>query len=213
MSFDLIAPYYHWLEIIFAQKKMQRARLALLSDIPRPVHILLVGEGPGLFLEKCHESFPEAMITYVDASNAMLKKTERKLLKKYFSIKNIELLHENIFHWQPEKEKYDLLVTHFFLDCFTAPELEQIIKKMTLAATPDANWLIADFHMPSPWLLKKSSQLLVKFLLFFFKVTADVSTEKFIDHTLILKKTGFLLYRRKYFCRGLLKSDWWIKST
>ena len=43
---------------------------------------------------------------------------------------------------------YDLIVTHFFLDCFDAPGLERLIDRIQEAAEPGALWLISEFREP-----------------------------------------------------------------
>ncbi len=72
MSFDRLAPWYRWMELLCAGQKLQRGRIAFLGQIPPPRHILLPGEGHGRTLRECRRRFPEARITCVDASAGMI---------------------------------------------------------------------------------------------------------------------------------------------
>ena len=47
---------------------------------------------------------------------------------------------------------YDLIVTHFLLDCFSEETLPPLVGRLADAATAEAHWLIADFcHPPRGW--------------------------------------------------------------
>lgn len=211
-GFDAIAPYYQWIEKICAGKKMQRARLAFLSDLPIPKRVLLLGEGTGSFLVKCHQKFPEASITCIDSSNAMLHEMKKKLHRQDLSGNHLTFLHQDVLSWQPKMDHYDLIVTHFFLDCFTLNEMERLIPMLSKAAKPHAHWIIADFNFPQTWFMKIMALLLVKLLYLFFSTTTGISATKLINPDFFLKKSGFLLHGRKKFCKGLLKSDCWIRA-
>ncbi len=188
---------------------MQRARLAFLSKISTPKKILIVGEGPGSFLVACRKKFPEAAITCLDASSIMLGKTKQTLQLHNISLHDITFLHRDALLWQPQAATYDLIVTHFFLDCFTRDELELLIPILSKAAAKKADWLIADFQIPCARVMKKISQFLVKILYLFFREVADISATELVSSDHLLKKNGFQLLQRKESSKGLLKSDWW----
>ena len=146
MSFDLIAPHYRWLESVAFANRLQNARLAFLDQIPRPRRVLIAGEGNGRFLREFARRFPEASIDCVDASVRMLRLARSRLA----GIDNrIQFIQSNLLNWSPEENAYDLVVTHFFLDCFDECELEKIVETVTNSATRNAIWLLADFSIPS----------------------------------------------------------------
>ena len=51
--------------------------------------------------------------------------------------------------WQPPRGVFDLVATHFFLDCFRRDELERLVAKVAASATDEARWLLADFRVPA----------------------------------------------------------------
>ena len=44
---------------------------------------------------------------------------------------------------------YDLIVTHFFVDCLTQRELDALAIRIRPHLTPNALWLISDFCIPT----------------------------------------------------------------
>src|SRR5690242_3516292 len=138
MSFDVLAPHYRWMEFILAGEKLHRCRTAFLDKVPDAKNILLLGEGHGRCLVECRRRFPCAKITCVDASESMLVQARRRLARHNLESANVEFIHANVLDWPPTEERHDLIVTHFFLDCFRPDQLEQIIFNIAAAATPGA---------------------------------------------------------------------------
>ena len=96
--------------------------------------------------------------------------------------------------------EYDLIVTHFFLDCFDEPELEPLIARLANAASPQARWLISEF---------RGNGWLVRALYVFFRLTTGLRTRRLADHRPLLKRFGFRLVRHEDAWRGLLSSELW----
>ncbi len=148
MSFDLVAPHYRWLETIAFGNALQRARTWWIDAIARPKRTLILGEGDGRFLCELVRAYPKIDVDCIDASQAMLQLARGRLRRmRPESFSRVHFIHEDILKWSP-RESYDLLVTHFFLDCFPGRELQAIIAKLASAAEPGAVWLIADFTIP-----------------------------------------------------------------
>jgi len=148
VSFDLVAPHYRWLEAIAFGNALQRARTRWIDTIARPKRTLILGEGDGRFLCELVRAHPKIDVDCIDASAAMLHLARARLSRTHpESVSRVHFICEDILQWSPRKS-YDLLVTHFFLDCFPATELQAIVAKLARAAEPDAVWLIADFTIP-----------------------------------------------------------------
>ena len=60
MSFDRLAPHYEWMEVVFAGRRLQRARTAWLEALAGRTDILSLGEGHGPFAVACAQRFPSA---------------------------------------------------------------------------------------------------------------------------------------------------------
>ena len=212
MSFDTLAPHYRWMEFILAGEKLQRCRTAFLDEIPAAQNILLLGEGHGRCLVECCRRFPNARITCVDASEKMLVQARRQFKKRNLEAK-VEFVHADILNWKPPANDFDLIVTNFFLDCFRAEQLEQIILKISAALAPNANWLIADFQLASSGLKRWRSQLVLASMYLFFRTITHLPACKLTSPDLFLERAGFRLHRRTESEWGLLHSDWWINKS
>lgn len=169
MSFDLLAPHYRWMEWFLAGGKLQRCRTAFLDEIPDARNILLLGEGNGRSLSECHRRFAGARITCVDASAAMLGEAQARLAKNAVDASRVAFVHADILHWWPHAERYDLIITNFFLDCFRAEQLAQIIPRIAAVAAPGANWLVADFHLATAGAQRVRSRLILGSMYLFFR--------------------------------------------
>ena len=73
MSFDRLAPHYHWLEAVGFGSVLQKARTRWIETVPRPKRVLTVGEGTGHFLRKFVRVHRDAVVDCLDASARMLE--------------------------------------------------------------------------------------------------------------------------------------------
>jgi len=209
MSFDILAPHYRWMEFILAGEKLQRCRTAFLDEIPGARNILLLGEGHGRCLVECCRRFSKARITCVDASERMLAEAGRRLMRRNPEAAHVKFIQADVLNWMSTDETYDLIITTFFLDCFRPDQLEQIIPRFAACATPDANWLIADFQTPSAGLQRIRSRLILWTMYAFFRTITRLPTNKLTAPDVFLKHAGFTLHCRTESEWGLLHSDWW----
>jgi len=211
MSFDTLAPHYRWMEFVLAGEKLQRSRTAFLGEVPSARNILLVGEGTGRCLLECRRRFATAAITCLDASEGMLQQARRRL-QRHDRETRVNFLHADILDWQPRPKTYDLIITHFFLDCFRADQLLRIIPKLGNAATPDAHWLVADFQTPSSGLRRIRGKLILWAMYVFFQKATNLPARELTPPDLLLERAGFALHRRVESDWGLIHSDWWRRS-
>ncbi len=209
MSFDTLAPHYRWMESILAGNKLHRCRTAFLDDLPTARNILLLGEGHGRSLVECRRRFPNAHLTCVDASARMLDQARRNLARHKLTTARVAFIHADALHWSPPAASNDLIVTNFFLDCFRAEQVEQIVAHLATAATPEANWLLADFQLPPAGWRRLRSRLIIGSLYTFFRVMTQLPARKLTPPDLFLERAGFRLQRRRESEWGLLHSDWW----
>jgi ubiquinone/menaquinone biosynthesis C-methylase UbiE len=154
MGFDLLAPHYRWMEFVLAGGKLQRCRTAFLEQIEPPSRILLVGEGNGRFLASCRLRFPKVPITLLDSSARMLAAAKSRMSRNALGSARIDYLNADILQWESLDNRFDLIVTHFFLDCFPPSELREVVGKLAAAATSTACWLLADFQVPPNGLVR-----------------------------------------------------------
>src|SRR4029077_4957980 len=104
---------------------------------------------------------------------------------------------------------YDLVVTHFFLDCFDENELEQIVPKIAAILAPGGIWLVADFAIPERGPGKIWARFLIPIMYTFFGISAGLQTRRLIDPTGRLVACGLNCDPRSMSLGGIVKSDLW----
>jgi ubiquinone/menaquinone biosynthesis C-methylase UbiE len=207
VSFDLVAPHYRWLEAIAFGNALQRARTCWIDTIAHPKRTLIFGEGDGRFLCELVRAFPKIDVDCIDASEAMLQLARARLRRTHpESFSRVHFFREDILKWTPRKS-YDLLVTHFFLDCFSGGELQAIIAKLASAAEPGAVWLIADFTIPRKRFARAHAKLWLRIMYAFFRATARVAANELVDPSPYLHRHGFIQAEGKVSRGGMLRSD------
>lgn len=209
MSFDVLAPHYRWMEVVLAGEKLQRCRTAFLNQIAIARNVLILGEGNGRFLVECRRKMPEAHIVCVDASARMVALAQRRLAGDCGST---EFVCADALSWKPSRHDFDLIVTHFFLDCFRPEQLESLIAKLAGAAVPDANWLLADFQAASAGLARIRSKLILWTMYCFFRVVTRLPAKALTSPDVFLERRGFRLAERRVAEWDLLHTDWWRRT-
>lgn len=212
MSFDLLAPHYRWMEALFAGGRLQRCRTALLPAVPAPQQVLVYGEGNGRFLVELCRRFPAARVTVVEASVVMIDLARARLQRAGLAGARVQFIHVDALTWRPPPAAFDLIVTCFFLDCFRADQLQQLIPVIASAATPEALWLLADFQIAPAGLRRLCSRVVVGFLYAFFRRTTRLSACELVNVAPGLAAAGFTRKERREFALGLLFCELWKRA-
>ncbi|MES2920844.1 MAG: class I SAM-dependent methyltransferase [Verrucomicrobiota bacterium] len=208
MNCDRLAPFYRAMERFTAGGKLQRCRLAFLGEIPVPRNVLLAGEGHGRFLPECVRRFPDARIVVVDSSQRMLGIARSKVEST-----QVEFVQTDLLEWQAPLNQFDLIVTNFFLDCFPPDGLAAVVRKLGKLAASEADWLLADFEIAPAGPARWRSRLIVAALYRFFGIVTGLKANTLVPPEKNLANAGFILQRRETYDWGLLKSEWWRRTS
>jgi len=211
MSFDTLAPHYRWMERLLAGEKLQRCRVAWLDEVRGARRALLVGEGHGRLLAECARRFPQTHFTCVDASSGMLEQSQAVWRKAGGDAGQIEFIHASLPEWAPPPETFDLIVTNFFLDCFSAAQLTEVVTKLSASAQPGARWLVADFQIPDSGWQRLRARLILLSAYTFFRVATKLPARQLTSPDDLLRGAGFELQARRVTEWGLLHTDLWEK--
>lgn len=206
MSFDRIAPHYRWLEPILAGGILQRARIAHLGALDHAENILLIGEGPGRFLAALRERRPDVPVTVIDSSKRMLDLAEAN------STGPTQFIRADITTDPLPKGAWDGIVTHCFLDCFNPTTLKRVIHRITECATPDVDWLVTDFALPSAGWRRTRARLIHALMYRTFRLTTRLEAHRWTDPSALLRTHGFQLSARIPFNHGLIAADHWERQ-
>ncbi len=211
MSFDALAPHYRWLELVLAADKLQVCRTAFLGEVSEARRVLILGEGNGRFLAQCRRRLEHGHVTCVDASARMLALAKRRVERSGLSLAQVEFIHADALEWAVPRETFDLIVTHFFLDCFRAEQLESLLVRLAGAARPHAHWLLADFRIPERGLARRRAQVIHSMMYTFFRTLAGLPARRLTPPDGFLRAQGFELARRQIKEWGLLHTDYWVR--
>jgi ubiquinone/menaquinone biosynthesis C-methylase UbiE len=210
VSFDFIAPAYRTLETITFGGDLQRARVACLGEIGLPRRALIVGEGNGRFLCELLRLHPNVEVDCVDASERMLELARRRIERRLpADATHVRFLRHDITSWRPPEASYDLIVTHFFLDCFSEDRMANIVNRLSRAATPNAIWLLADFFVPAQGFARIRAGLWLAAMYRFFRFTSGIEARELEDPSPFLRTAGFGLASQHLFRSGMVKSELW----
>lgn len=208
MSFDRIAPYYRRLETIVFGGRLQASRIAFVRQLKDARRALVVGEGDGRFLEQLVRAQPGLQVECLDASARMLA-----LARARVGDARVQFLRADLRAAAFPANRYDLIVTHFFLDCFDEIELPRVIEKLSASATTDATWLVADFHEPARGWQRAWARFLIATMYSFFHLVAGLQTRRLIDYAPYLQAHDFLLANEAISPSGMIRSQIWRRES
>ena len=209
--FDKLAPWYHFLETISFGNQLQQCRISQLAELNEVKNVLILGDGNGRFLESLLKSNNNSDIESLDISKNMIELANARITSLPNSSKVI-FIHSDVFDWDFPKFKYDLVVTNFFLDCFTYPELTNLIEKVSLSLKPEGKLIYGDFNVPNSFCKKTLTSLLLFGMYLFFRIFTRISANSLHDPTFLLIENKFILKNEKYYLGSFLKSQLWIKN-
>ena len=212
MSFDTLAPFYHSLEVVTAGGILQRCRTSFLAEATGCRCALLLGEGPGRFLVELLRTNPRMEVTCVERSPRMIQESLHQVKRHGLDDALLRFEQDDALTWQPPLGAFDLVVTHFFLDCFQRDELEGLIAKVAASATDDARWLLADFREPENGWQRWRARAVLALMYGFFRFATGLSASRLTPSDDFLRGAGFRLAERRLANFGLAHSDLWLRT-
>jgi SAM-dependent methyltransferase len=203
-NFDGIARLYRWLEYLTLGPTLEQTRFCLLERLRPCRRALILGDGDGRFTERLLQAQQSLVADAVDASAVMLQLLRIRCVPHARRLKTQQAdVREIVF-----TGRYDLIVTHFFLDCLTDDELAVLVARLQAHSEPDTLWLVSEFAVP-PNLLHWPARLYVRLLYFAFRVLTGLRITRLPDYHRVLRDAGFSVVERQTRLFGLLVSEVW----
>jgi ubiquinone/menaquinone biosynthesis C-methylase UbiE len=199
MNCDAIAPWYRWLEYAGFGRALERRREAFLSRVADARRVLALGDGDGRALAALLRANAGATVDSVDASAGMLELARARVGRE-----RVAYHHADALTMPLEDGAYDLVVTHFLLDCFEAREQARLIERVARAASAEARWVVSEF---------RGNGMLVALLYWFFRITTGLRTRELADHRALFERHGFRLERAESAWGGRLASELWVRAS
>lgn len=205
-DFSCLACVYRWLEWATFGPYLGKCRYAFLSEALACRRALVIGDGDGRFTARLLAVNAQIQVEAIDASPAML----RALVHRASA--NAARVHPQIADartWQPSGPQYDLIVTHFFLDCLTTQEIQSLVAHLRKSSSPSSQWLVSEFAIPDGRLARPIACLLIRALYLGFGWLTGLRIRALPDHREALLRAGFHCYHHRAWLGGLLIGELW----
>jgi SAM-dependent methyltransferase len=171
---------------------------------------LVLGDGDGRFTERLLRENPQVSVDAVDLSPAMLDALVRRAGDQASRVRTQVA---DVRAWTPSDERrYDLVVTHFFLDCLTTAEVAALAARVRPQLTANAIWVVSEFAIPEGRFGRWGARRIVGFLYRAFGLMTGLRVRELPDHAAALERTKFRLQGHKSRLRGLLVTEFWTRD-
>lgn len=208
-NFDPIARPYRWLEYLTFGPYLERTRFHFLDHLAEHRRALILGDGDGRFTARLLAANPEITIDAVDSSLAMLDLlTERVRRLGPSARQRLRTVQCDAQALAPAGP-YDLVITHFFLDCFANEQLGILFRRITPHLAPGAIWLVSEFAIAERQPISAISRLVVWALYRAFRLVTGLRTTQLPNYAQLLRASGFSLSSHRSHLKGMLVSQLW----
>jgi ubiquinone/menaquinone biosynthesis C-methylase UbiE len=146
----------------------------------------------------------------VDASVEMTRVARERIQRAGIDDQRVQFSSVPIIQFESEN-KFDLIVTQFFLDCFANEELRKAIEKLASFLMPGGAWMVADFQVPSGGWRRRRAQLVLALAYAFFRIATRLPAKRLVAPQPLLEAQGLQLEKRIEFNFGLLYAEQWKK--
>lgn len=209
-NFDGLARLYRWMEYATFGPWLWRCRCCFLPAFKNSHRGLILGDGDGRFTARLLATNSELHVDAVDASPSMLQSLLRNAEPH---AARISVYCADARDWQPapvpHSRYYDLVVSHFFLDCLTTQEVRDLAEHLRASLASDALWAISEFAAPESWFGYLVARPIIAALYAAFGLLTGLRVRALPDHESALQEAGFTLERRRRWLGGLLVSELW----
>jgi hypothetical protein len=109
----------------------------------------------------------------------------------------------------PAGKDYDLVVSHFFLDCLTDAEVLDLVERVLPHLTDDAIWLVSEFSIPENGWRRFGARAVVRSLYFAFSVLTGLRVRRIPNYAKIFLDNQVRLSENAAYLGGMLVSEVW----
>jgi ubiquinone/menaquinone biosynthesis C-methylase UbiE len=205
-NFDRIARPYQALEYLTLGRWLERTRLHFLPRLHSARSALVLGDGDGRFLAQLLAANRNMHATALDTSAAMLDLLGKRCAPYSDRLRTHQT---DALNFSPRLDaQYDLVVSHFFLDCLSEVEVKELVERFAPALSPQTVWLVSDFQVPSG-ILRVPASAVIRALYLAFRTLTGLRVTRLPDHAVIFMSAGFVRIERQQFLGGLLTTELW----
>jgi len=209
-DFNRLARLYRWMEFFSFGPFLALTRGTFVGRLGDRRRALVLGDGDGRFTARLLRANSAVHVDAVDGSGAMLAALMHRAGP---NASRVSTQLTDIRAWRApdtgSREPYDLIATHFFLDCLTTEEIEELAGRLRVAAKPGALWVVSEFAVPSGGFGRLIAGPIVAGLYFSFGMLTGLGVRALQDYGRGLRQAGFCLLERRQRLGGLLVAELW----
>lgn len=204
--FDRLASPYRLLERLTFGRALERCRTTFLPELASCRSALLLGDGDGRFAARLLATNTALLADAVDASPAMLRAL---VLNAGLHAGRVRVHVADARLFTPPHPPYDLIATHFFLDCLSTAEVAALASNLRACATPRTRWVLSEFAVPPGRFGTLIARPLVTALYCAFALFTGLRVLRLPACAQALAAAGFTRIQQRQFLRGLLVAELW----
>lgn len=205
-NFNRLARLYRWMEYASFGPWLWWCRCAFLNELRDCRRGVVLGDGDGRFTARLLAVNPQIEIEAVDASAAMLLSLVHRA-GEYAD--RVHAVCADARGWEPGTQRYDLIVTHFFLDCLTTEEVRALAVKLRAVTDRETRWVVSEFAEPQSWFGRVTARPVVWLLYRAFGLLTGLEVRVLPDYHPALSAAGFVCVKKRKWLGGLLVSELW----
>jgi ubiquinone/menaquinone biosynthesis C-methylase UbiE len=201
-EFDRIAPFYDALKRLVFGDAIRRSVRHGVQEVSEHARVLVLGGGTGEILDDLFARCPDCEVWYVDPSARMIAKARARC--RSASVRFIRGTVDDV----PANLLFDIILTPFLLDLFSAESLKRLISALRLRLSAGGLWIVADFIDSE----KLRHRVLLKMMYWFFRLVANVEARCLADWRSLMEASGLREVRSAVFYDGFIVSTVYQRS-
>lgn len=176
----------------------------MLNELPPCKHALFLGDGDGRLLEQFCRVQPACQITSVDQSQRMLD-LQRQRVERWSDASRIQWICQDATKYRPATDEFDLLVTAFFLDCFSIQQLKRLVPHWLQGVRAGGNYYCVDFTRPTAGCGRIRAILYLGLMHWFFRWQTGLANRQLVAWEDVLSQQPMALLDACTLDRGLIR--------
>ncbi len=205
-NFNRLAQIYRWAEWFTFGPMLSKCRNVFLPEMESRQSALVIGDGDGRFTARLLQQNPHIFVEAIDSSEAMLLELTRRAKSNAGRLK---MRNVDAVEFIPASPEYDLVVTHFFLDCLSTDEVARLAARLRENVAEGALWVVSEFAVPKTRYGRLVAKPLIAALYRAFGMLTGLRIRRLPDYPTVLAQSGFKLMARHERLCGLLVSELW----
>ncbi len=209
-NFDPLARVYRWMEYLSFGPMLERCRFCFLRQCSHASRALILGDGDGRFTTRLFTENAAVEADAIDASGAMLAALRRRVQHCHPDAdRRLRTVQADLRCFTPSRTGYDLVVSHFLLDCLTEADVAALVERLLPHLSNDAIWLVSEFSLPEKGWRRAASRLLIRSLYFVFSILTHLQVRRIPNYAEIFRRHGFDRQHEASYLGGLLVAEVW----